>query len=130
MVKFENTMSSSRIQVRMKTNQFLKMTHLNNFYFYIAKTGPPNLIRYGNSMTTTTKRNEHFKTGSRTELYPWIKMQENIRRGTSTTVHTLLCPILVLMLQKTIWKMGTGLERAKRMITCLGKRLKNLSKLI
>lgn len=113
----------------MKTNQFLKMTHLSNFYFNVAKTGPPNLIRYANSMTTT-RRNEHLKTSSRTEQYPWTKMQENIRHGISTTVHTLPCPILVLMLQKIIWKIGEGLERAKRMITCLRNRLKILSKLI
>lgn len=122
-------MTCGRIQVGMKTNQFLKMTHLSNFYFNVAKTGPPNLIRYANS-TTTTRSNEHLKTSSRTEQYPWTKMQENIRHGTSTTVHTLLCPILALMLQKIIWKIGKGLERAKRMITCLRNRLKIHSKLI
>lgn len=53
----------------MNTNQYLKMAHPGNFYSNVAKTGPPNLIRYGNSMTAATK-----KTDSRTEQYPWIMM--------------------------------------------------------
>jgi len=80
LVKFENEMRSDRILIGMKTNQFLKMTHLN-VYFSVAKTGPPNVIIHSNSMTTTMKRNEYFKIGSRSEQYSWIKMEKNI--GTS-----------------------------------------------
>lgn len=102
---------------------------MSNFYFNVDKTGPPKL-RYGKSMTISTKRNECVKTGSRSEQYPWTKMQENIRHGSSTTVHTLLCLILALVFQKPIWKLGKGLERAKRITTSLGNRLKNFSMLI